>query len=236
MTLLKMLLPLRLVGKHDYRAYATFTIMCAFFAVFAWEVFLTLDGGLPIDHYLPTYAFATCEVGQVPTVELLVDGLRALFMSTSFVELMVNILFLWIFGPLVEQFLGARRYISLFVITGFSGYIFSYWLGGSDCRVIFGPNSAIAGIISAFIFLYPTKRVETILRPILDRRIDFPAFFFGFVYMAIQFVAHGGGPLSGTFAPVWDEIGGFVVGFIFIFVTTLFKPAPPSDPFEYLDE
>lgn len=235
MNLVRMLLPLRVVGKHDFRAYMTFAIMCGYFAVFLWEIGLTLQGGKPIEHYLESYALATCEIGRVPAQEILIDSVRALFMTTSFVTLMINMLFLWIFGPLVERFLGSKRYLTFFVLTGLAGYVISYALQGG-CYVMVGPNSAISGVIAGFVFLYPAKRVETVLRPILDRKLDFPALVFGFVYLALQFLAEGGGPLSGTFAPVWDEIGGFATGLLAMFVITLFRPAPKTDPFEYLDE
>jgi membrane associated rhomboid family serine protease len=231
-----MFLPLRVVGKHDFRAYMTFAIMCAYFAMFIWEMGLTLQGGMPIDHYLESYALATCEIGRVPAQEIVVDSIRALFMSTSFVGLMINMLFLWIFGPLVERFLGAKRYLTFFVLTGLAGYMASYFLYSGGCHVLVGPNSAISGVIAGFVFLYPAKRIETVLRPILDRKLDFPALIFGFVYLALQFVAEGGGPLSGTFAPVWDEIGGFFSGLVIMFIWTLFRPAPKADPFDYLDE
>jgi membrane associated rhomboid family serine protease len=235
MNLVRMLLPLRVVGKHDFRAYMTFAIMCAYFAVFVWEIALTLQGGQPIEQYLEAYALATCEIGRVPAQEIVLDSVRALFMTTSFVTLMINMLFLWIFGPLVERFLGARRYLTFFLLTGLAGYLVSYLLRGG-CYVMVGPNSAISGVIAGFVFLYPAKRIETVLRPILDRRLDFPALAFGFVYLALQFLAEGGGPLSGTFAPVWDEIGGFAAGLVGMFVITLFRPAPKVDPFDYLDE
>lgn len=231
------MIPFRLVGKHDFRAYTTFLLTVLMLAVFFWEVALTLSGGLPIEHYLNDYAFVPCEIGQQPLVDTLIDGTRALFMTTSFMTMLINLMFLWIFAPLVEQFLGWRRFLSLFVLAGLGGYFLSALLSGGNCEPLVGPSSAIAGIIGVFVFLYPTKRIETMINPLYQRRFDFPAFFFAFAYIALQFLIDGEGPLSGNFLPVWDEIGGFLVGFGFIFVvTTFFKPAPEPDPFEHLDE
>lgn len=235
MVLIEMLLPLRVVGRNNYRPYATFFLTLAYLGVFVWEIILTSSGGQPIEHYLETYAFATCEIGQAHVSELAVDGVRALFMTTELPMLFVNLLFLWVFAPLVERFVGRKRFIAYFLTAGIGGYLFSAYLTRGECNVLVGPNSAIAGIIAAFMFLYPTKRIETKLPFFLDRTVDFPAVMFGFVYLMFQFVTAGGGPLSGNFAPVWDEIGGFIIGLAFIFALTLFKPAPKADPFEYLD-
>lgn len=235
-TLLRIVLPIRLVGKNNFRAYATFFILLTYIVVFGWEVFITVRGGQPIETYLPQYALSSCEIGQAPIEELVIDSVRGLFMSTSFVIMLINMLFLWVFGPLVEEFLGTRRYLMLFVLSGVGGFIGKILLSGlPECTALYGPNAAIAGIIAAFVFLYPQKRVETVLRPLLDRRFDLPAFAFAIVYLSVQFLIEDGGPLSGNFSPVWDEITGFAIGFIFIFATTLFKPAPKVDPFEYLD-
>lgn len=237
MILIQFLLPLRLVGKHHYRAYMTFALTFVFFAVFAWEVILTSQGGMPIEAYLEEYAFATCEIGEAAPSELLVDGVRALFMTTSLPEMLINLLFLWIFAPLVEQFLGKRRFLAFFILVGLIGYVFAAWAMRGQCVIIVGPNSAVAGVIAAFIFLFPNKRIETAFRPFLDRKFDFPAFFFGLNYLTLQFIADGGGPLSGEFLPVWDEVGGFLFGFLAIFlITAFFKPAPKTDAFEYLDD
>ncbi|MGB7338978.1 MAG: rhomboid family intramembrane serine protease [Phototrophicaceae bacterium] len=235
MKLLSIFAPVRLVGKHDYRAYMTFFILFAYLSVFGWEVVLTLSSNTPIEALLPHYAFAPCEIGHVPVSELAVDGIRGLFMTDSFFLLIVNMMYLWIFGPLVEEFLGFRRYLSLFVMAGLVGFLMSA-IFTSGCAPLYGPSAAISGVIAAFMVLHPTKRVEIVVSPLLFRRFDVPAFFFGFVYLGFQFLLEGEGPLSGNFAPIWDELGGFILGFIFIFVVTMFKPAPKVDPFEHLDD
>lgn len=233
--LLNFFLPLRLVGKHDYRPYMVFTLTLAYLLFYVWEIFLTASGGQPIDFYLPHYALATCEIGQAPLSEIMIDSVRGIFMSTDFLLVLVNIMFLWVFGPLVEQFLGRMRFLSLYIVGGLAGYALNTMLMG-DCGVLYGPGASVAAIIAAFIFLYPTKKVETLIAPLVFRRFEIPAFLIGFVYIGIQFVVEEGGPLSGTLAPVWDELGGFLFGFIFIFIVTmLFKPAPKADAFAHLD-
>lgn len=229
--------PLKLVGKNDYRAYVTFAIIIGFVLVFFWEVGLTVRAGQPIDDFLTTYAFTPCTLGQEPIQETLVDAVRAIFMTTTFIDLLLNAAFFWIFGPLVEQFMGRRRYLSFFILAGIGGYIFSTIVSNS-CDPLVGPNSAIAAVLAAFIFLYPAKRIQTVVTPFFFRSFDFPAALFVLIYLAMQFLATTeAGPLSGDFSPIWDEIGGLLIGFVFIFIfTTFFKTAPAADPFEYLDD
>lgn len=225
------MIPRRLVGKHDFRAYVTFFILFIYVSFFFWEIFLTSTGGNDIEYYLPQYALAVCEVGEAPWGEVLVDSLRAMFMSTSFVQIFVNVLFLWVFAPLVEQFLGGRRFLFLFFLAGLMSYVFGVVLTpATECEVMYGPNGAIAGLMAAFIFLYPTRRIETYF-PVIDRAYDIPGIMLALVYLSVQFLSEGGA-LSGEVLPIWDEIGGFIVGLVFIFVVTLFKPAPRRDPLD----
>lgn len=230
-------LPLKLVGKHDYRAYVTFALILTFFVVFFWEVILTVRAGQPIDDFLTVYAFTPCTLGDEPLPATLVDGVRALFMTTTFLDLLLNAFFFWIFGPLVEQFLGRRRFLSFFILAGLGGYLFSALVSG-NCDPLVGPNSAITAVLAAFIFLYPGKRIQTLVTTLQFRSFDLPAPFFALVYIGLQFLAApDSGPLSGDFGPVWDEIGGMLIGFVFIFVyTAFFKAAPKADPFDYLDD
>lgn len=235
MNLLKLFAPIRLVGKNDYRAYMTFFILFAYLSVFGWEVVLTMTAGTPIEAFFPDYAFVPCEIGHVPASELAVDGIRGLFMTDGFFLLIVNMMYLWIFGPLVEEFLGYRRYLALFITAGLGGFLLSALVMGG-CEPLYGPSSAISGVIAAFMVLYPTKRVEIVVSPLLFRRFDVPAFFFGFVYLGFQFLLEGEGPLSGNFAPIWDEFGGFIIGFLFIFIVTMFKRVPKTSSLEQLDD
>lgn len=237
MPLVNFFLPLRVVGKDDYRPYMTFFVMMATIAVFVWEVILTSSGGMPIEDYLPMYAFNTCEIGQVAASELLIDATRGLFMNTDFTMFFINLLFLWIFAPLVEKYLGRKRFLTFYLGTGLAGYALAAAMMG-ECGTIQEPNAALSGVIAAFVFLYPAKRIQTVVRFFFDRSFDFPAPLFALIYVLLQFIADGGGPLSGEFLPIWDEIGGFFAGLIAIFVITLFaSEAPPDgDAFEYLDD
>ncbi len=238
MILYKLLLPLRVVGKDDYRPYMTFFLTLGMIGVFVWEIFLTSSGGMPIDHYLADYAFNTCEIGQAPITEMMVDGVRGLFMNVDLTFFLINMLFLWIFGPLVEKYFGRKNFLSFYLLTGLAGYVFAAFmmsLTGRECGAVVEPNAAISGVIAGFVFLYPGKRIETAVRPFFDRKFDFPALFFAVIYLLLQFAADGGGPLSGNFLPVWDEIGGFTAGFIGIFIYSLFNAPPKVDPFEHMD-
>lgn len=229
------MIPYRVVvKKNSFRAYGTFAILVLAFLVFAWEMFITTQEGKPIEELLPAYALQTCDVGNISPSELVLDGTRSLFMHTSFSFFVTNMLFLWIFAPLVEQFFGHRKFILFYLVGGFGGHIFSTLFSAQDCMVLVGANGAISAVLGAFFFLHPFKLVDAFV-PIVNRTFALPAILFMLAYLAIMVFSSQGGPLSGDLAPYWDEVGGFIMGFSMMFFATLFKSAPPADPFEYLD-
>ncbi len=229
------MIPYRLVGKNNFRAYGTFAIIVLAFVMFGWEVIATSVQGKPIDEILPDYALQTCQVGKIGAPELLLDGTRSLFMHTSFSLFVTNMLFLWIFAPLVEKFFGHRGFVAFYMVGGFGGHIFSTLFTSGECLTLVGANGAISAVLGAFFFLYPFKLVDAFV-PIVNRTFALPAILFMIAYLAIMVFSSQGGPLSGNLAPYWDEVGGFIVGFGIMFIATLFKGAPPADPFEYLDQ
>jgi membrane associated rhomboid family serine protease len=231
------MIPFRTVGKkNNFRAYGTFTIVMLSALVFFWEIIITTQAGQPIEQLLPLYAFQTCEVGTQPITHIMMDGLRSLFMHTTFVAFATNMLFLWIFAPRVESFLGHRVFLGLYILGGFGGYIVTTLFAPHDCAIVVGSNAGVSTVLGAFFFLHPMKMVDAFV-PILNRTLTLPAILFMLAYLALTVFSSQGGPLSGDLLPYWDEVGGFVSGFAMMFIiTTFYIPVPPVDPFEYLDD
>jgi len=222
------MIPHSLVGRSAYRAYATFGLLVVSVLFFLWEMALTSSAGRPIEDLAPHYVFVTCEVGRASVFELLLDGVRGVFMHLSFTALLLNMVYLWLFAPRVEEFLAPRRFLQFFFLGAVGGYVASWIALGGQCAAVVGPNAAIAGVMGGFLFLYPTQRVDAFVS-LLSRKITLPSFAFLLLYFASQFFMSEGGPLSGVTLPIWDEVGGFLTGFIGMFIITLFKPAPSVD-------
>lgn len=227
--------PFRIVGRSNYRPYMTFAILVLNILFFAWEIIVTASQGQPIEQLYDHYALVTCSIGQVSVFEIFIDGFRSLFLHLTFLELITNMLFLWVFGPAVEQFLGHRRFLAFYLAVGFGGHFASILFSGGECSALAGASGAIAGVLGGFLLLYPWRRIEAFI-PMMGRGFNVPAFFYIFIYIGAAFLMEEGGPLSGTIAPFWDEIGGFLSGFVILFVVTMFKAAPKVYPFPTLDD
>ncbi len=153
-----------------------------------------------------------------PPLTLLVS----MFMHGSIFHLVFNMLYLWIFGNNVEDFLGPIRFILFYVLSG---------LGASLAHILFHPNSqvpmigasgAIAGILGAYLILYPHARVLTLVFLFFFVRIiAVPAAFVLGIWILIQVLNVGAGGGVAWFA----HIGGFLFG---IGLIKMFSKKPKS--------
>ncbi len=133
----------------------------------------------------------------------------AMFIHGGLFHLIGNMLFLWIFGNNIEDFLGPLRFIPFYLLSG---------LGATFVQVIFSPNSrlpmigasgAIAGILGAYLILYPAARVLTLVFLFFFIRIvAIPAAFLLGLWFVLQVFNVGLGGGVAWFA----HIGGFLVG------------------------
>jgi hypothetical protein len=124
---------------------------------------------------------------------------------------------LYIFGDNVEDRLGSIRYLVFYLFCGWASglaHLFTNW--NSEIPTI-GASGAIAGVMGAYLILYPRSRILTFI-PIffIPYFIEIPAFFFLGIWFFIQFLSAAGtyGQQGGI--AWWAHIGGFVFGIVFL--------------------
>jgi len=148
--------------------------------------------------------------------------LTAMFMHASFLHIAFNMLFLFVFGPVIEYVCGHLRFAALYLLCGIAGGIAQIAIGPGSHVPELGASGAIAGILGAYIVTYPTARINTIV-PIgcFPLFLRLPAVLVIGVWAAIQFV-NGFGSLSVRLASetggtaYFAHIGGFSLGVLAI--------------------
>jgi membrane associated rhomboid family serine protease len=146
----------------------------------------------------------------------------AMFLHASFLHIAFNMLFLFVFGPVIEYACGHLRFAALYLLCGIAGGIAQIAIGPDSHVPELGASGAIAGILGAYIVSYPTARINTIV-PIgcFPLFLRLPAVLVIGIWAAIQFV-NGFGALSARVAAPTDptayfaHIGGFSFGVLAI--------------------
>jgi membrane associated rhomboid family serine protease len=238
------MLPLGVVGKHKYRPIAVYVLVAINILVFIWELSVQAQGGTAFAAMLRAYALDVCKVGVEPLPVLALDNFRSMFLHADMLHLFGNMLFLWVFGKKVEEYFGRVWFAIFYIAAGCAATLGHILFGGISCALtgqtafVIGASGAIAGVMGAFLFLYPAARVRTMVglfKPFVWEA-KLPAVVFLGYWFVLDFL-QGVGWVSSDGVAHWAHIGGFVAGVAIMFVATMFfKPAPKPDPFEYLDE
>jgi membrane associated rhomboid family serine protease len=191
--------------------------------VFAWEVAVGMQSrgalsGLLVEFGLVPHHSIAVLTGHSydSTATAILPFFTSMFLHDPFSVLHVggNMLFLWIFGDNVEDYLGHFRYLVFYLGSGIAGNVTHVLLNASSDAPSIGASGAIAGVMGAYFILYPRARVLTWFPPIFLFHV--PAWLMLGYWFLVQFLrgsvtaiataSQGGG------TAFWAHVGGFVAG------------------------
>jgi membrane associated rhomboid family serine protease len=171
------------------------------------------DGGLGVGEVLAT-SIDPALGGRV---------LLAMFLHGGFAHLLGNMLYLWVFGGGVEDRMGHFRYLFFYLLCGWVATYAHIWSSPDSTVPSIGASGAIAGVLGAYITLYPRARVVTLLPlGILIQLVQIPAVFFLGIWFLQQFLngylTIASQPVEGGGVAWWAHIGGFAAGFVLVWL------------------
>lgn len=130
--------------------------------------------------------------------------LTSMFLHANFMHLFMNMIILWMVGRTLENEIGSKKFILIYIISG---------IGGSLIQGIFfpynpslGASSAIFGILMSLVIIFPNKEIKLFLIPFLKFKIKY---LIGFIFLlevvdAVTMVNDNIGH--------WAHVGGGIVG------------------------
>jgi membrane associated rhomboid family serine protease len=148
------------------------------------------------------------------------------FLHAGWLHLLGNMLFLWIFANNIEDRLGRVRFLPFYLLCGAIAAFGQTLVDPGSPSPLIGASGAIAGILGAYLLLYPTARLLTF--PLVFLRI--PAWIFLAFWFAMQFFYTGGQEQEGGGVAYWAHVFGFVAGLVFIKPFLIGRPVPPPRP------
>src|SRR3989442_7464605 len=89
--------------------------------------------------------------------------LTALFMHASWSHIIGNMVFLWAFGPQIEDAMGPGRYLAFYLIGGGGALLAQGWLRPGFTRSSPGASGAVAAALGAFLGAYPRAQNRSLL-------------------------------------------------------------------------
>lgn len=170
---------------------------------------------------------------ECPNKSVWVSILASLFFHGGLLHLGFNMLFLWVFGNNIEDRLGIPVFAAFYVVSGVAA-TFAQSLATPDSTVpLIGASGAIAGILGAYLVLYPRARIRTLLLFIFITVADLPAIVVLGLWFVLQvFQGVGPGGVSDNVAYL-AHVGGFVTGMLLILPFRA-RLAPRRTPLEWM--
>ncbi len=147
----------------------------------------------------------------------------AMFLHGGLIHLFGNMLYLWIFGKNVEDFLGRLKFIIFYLISGFFAALIHALSDINSAIPMIGASGAIAGILGAYIVLFPRANVSTLfIFIVFIKIIKVPAVLILGLWFLVQLLNAG---TEGGSVAWYAHVGGFLAG---VFLIRIFKPIRPQ--------
>ena len=144
--------------------------------------------------------------------------ITSMFLHGSWMHLLGNMWFLWLFGNNVEDAMTRSRFVAFYLLCGLAAAGLQVFAQPNSEIPMVGASGAISGVMGAYLVLFPRVRVFTLV-PLgfFITSLALPAWVMLIYWMVLQFLggfssigAEGGG------VAFWAHVGGFVAGVVLV--------------------
>jgi membrane associated rhomboid family serine protease len=145
--------------------------------------------------------------------------LTSMFLHGSWMHLIGNMWFLWLFGNNIEDSMTRPRFLVFYLLCGLAAALLQVFVEPDSAAPMVGASGAISGVMGAYLVLYPRVRVYTLV-PLgfIMTNLALPAWGMLIYWMVLQLA----GGVTGIFSEqsggvaFWAHVGGFVAGVVLI--------------------
>ncbi len=195
--------------RTRYVPVVTILLIILNFAVFSLE----LSGG---DDFILRWSLVPADVVAGHHLETI---LSSMFLHEGWEHILGNMLFLWAFGPEIEDAMGSGRYLVFYLLGGLAAMFAQIVVDPTSTIPSLGASGAIAAVMGAFLVTYPRDRIRTVFFFGWFARVAFvPAIVLVGLWFVSQLFSEVGSVTSADAAlggvAYMAHIGGFVFGVI----------------------
>ncbi|MCK6509171.1 rhomboid family intramembrane serine protease [Myxococcota bacterium] len=219
--LFQLLTQLPVEGYHPTKRHplVLYALVLAILVAFGWEMYVIVSEPQNVKEFLRQFA---C------TPQLVKDGqgylglFTHMFLHAGFWHLFGNLYFLAVFGDNVEDALGKSRFVALYVVAGLVGALLHVFLAPDPKIPLIGASGAIAGVMGAYVLLFPNVKIWVILFLV---RFPVKALYYLLFWVGFQLVMWGFFSEPGKASVAWmAHVGGFAAGLVISYVMLLMSP------------
>jgi membrane associated rhomboid family serine protease len=164
---------------------------------------------IPPDPNVPDSGF-TMDQSKMPSP--FITLFTSMFLHGGLMHLLGNMWFLWIFGDNIEDRLGKLLFPIFYIVCGLCAGILHIILLHDSTVPAIGASGAIAGVMGAYLFMFPRSSVATLAAfGFFFTTIHIPSAIFLGLWFVLQFFGGLGGGAGIAF---WAHVGGFIAGLV----------------------
>jgi membrane associated rhomboid family serine protease len=161
----------------------------------------------------------------VPEKNVYLSIFTSMFLHGGLLHIGGNLLFLWVFGNNVEEAFGKVGYVLFYLAGGVVATLSHVALNVDSSVALVGASGAIAAVMGAYLVLYPTARIRTLILFLLILVLNLQAWVVLSFWFVLQFFTD---PNEGV---AWAaHVGGFVFGIVVGGLVKLARPRPQPQP------
>lgn len=208
------------------RPYLNYSLIAINAVVFIWEISVTAGFSNPAATQTLFQNY-----GAVPESVLsgnIASVITSMFMHGSYLHIIGNMLFLFVFGDNLEDRFGRIKYLFMYIGWGFAAALmhslYAVSAGGGDIPAV-GASGAISGVMGAYLVMFPRARVLTLIFAFFITTVRIPAIAFIPFWFILQVIYALIGVPGGV--AYLAHIGGFIVGLGTGYVWRLFVGQSP---------
>jgi len=176
---------------------------------------------------------------ECPTVDVsdkspFLSVLTAMFLHGGWAHLLGNMLFLFVFGNNVEDRLGRLRFLLFYMGCGYVATYFFAFTNPSSTATLVGASGAIAGVLGAYLWMFPRARIWSLVPFFFFIPFRLPAWLVLGFWFVLQWLYFRGAGMAGGDVAYAAHVAGFVAGFLgAILIRGRRPPARAEPPYPY---
>lgn len=212
--------------------YVTYALIGLCAIVFLWELTQDRDAVAAGFGMTPAVLFGSAQLSpDIATVPPWMTILTSMFLHSGWLHIGGNMLFLWIFGNNIEDVLGHVRYLLLYLASGVAAALCQALSDPASTAPMLGASGAIAGVLGAYLLLYPYAKVHVLMLIIIVVRvITVPAWIMLGLWFGLQLLNALLSESGDVGVAFWAHVGGFVTGVVLLMAlrprgTQIWQPA-----------
>jgi membrane associated rhomboid family serine protease len=199
------------------RPYVTFVIIAINVVIFLYQLTLS-DRAL--FQFIVDWGTIPREISRGDDLITLVT---CMFLHGGWLHIAGNMLFLWVFGDNIEDTMGHLKFLVFYLLCGVAASGLQVVINQDSQTPLIGASGAISGVLGAYLVLYPSGKIRTLLIIGIPIMVLIPAWGMIGYWIVIQFIngiaslgvrtAETGGGVA-----YFAHIGGFVAGIALVWL------------------